>query len=105
MAHDHDRLLDALHHSLVHLADAVADAPDTAQALRRFAAVLPRRAVDLAPRPARRRPSPVRPLLYRALAEGVVDARQFDRGMIVATRARRALDAAPRGSQQAIGRD
>lgn len=91
---DDDRLLEDLHHAIHRLADAVADERPIATALRRFADDLPstrpvlRRA--LAAR-LPRNPSAIQPLLWSALADGVIDSRRFDVAMITRTRAARAL--------------
>ena len=74
-----------LHSAIERLAAAVDDAP-IAGALRRFARRLPE--VELLA-PTRRRPRPVRELLYRALAEGALDAHRFDWLMLAENRARR----------------
>ena len=77
-----------MHLALHRLADDVAGDP-VAGALRRFANALPERP-EVAPLPstANERPQPAT-LLYDALAEGTLDARGFDRGMLLARRAAR----------------
>jgi len=91
-AMDQAILLHELHRSIHALADAIADEPDVARALRRLAARLPEPGEPPPlppppPPPPRRRPAPLRPLLYRALADGVLDARRFDHAMLVGRRA------------------
>ena len=86
-------LLADLSHQLDRLAEELdRDRPVLARTLRREAA---RTAPLAAPEPRRLarpltgRPGALRPLLYRALEDGAVDAQQFDRLMTVAARARR----------------
>src|SRR5262245_55763757 len=87
-------LLTDLHHSLERLADDLSrDEPALANALRRESAWIPRpdevqsRRPTALPRAARE----LGPLLYRALDEGVVDARRFDALMVRHVRAKRAM--------------
>jgi hypothetical protein len=91
-----DTLLEELHRSIDRLADDLSlDRPDLATALRRKSESIPRPA-DRAPSPAEtgsrvacRR---LHPLLYHALDEGVVHARDFDALMLLRRRAGRLLD-------------
>jgi hypothetical protein len=88
-------LLSHLHQSIDRLAaDLMRDRPDLALALRVQTASIPR-PEELRPlRPpvsARVACDELRPLLYRALEEGVVDAKGFDRLMLKQNRAARAL--------------
>jgi hypothetical protein len=88
-------LLSDLHHSIdLVAADLSRDRPDLANALRAQAASIPR-PDDLRPRRSPRTPraaaTELRPLLYRALDEGVVDADKFDRLMLQQNRALRAV--------------
>jgi hypothetical protein len=91
-------LLTDLHQSLERLAEDLSrDRPALANALRRESAWIPR------PDEVRTKPAPpppasptravrdLRPLLYRALDEGIVSARRFDALMVRHMRARRAM--------------
>jgi hypothetical protein len=87
-------LLTDIHQSIDRVADDLSrDRPDLATALRVQAAWIPRpEEIDPASdgggeRACRR----LRPLLYRALDEGVLDGDQFDRMMLRQNQARRAL--------------
>ncbi len=91
---DDDQLLNDLHRAIHRLADAVEDERPIATALRRFADDLP------ATRPALRRaiagrlprnPAAIKPLLWSALADGLLDERRFDVAMLTRARAARAL--------------
>jgi len=96
MAHDAlDCLLADIHHSLDRLAEDLSrDRPDLALALRKEATLIPRpeRAPPPPPRVTSAPKPPVncarlRPLLYRALDEGVLPARRFDALMVRRARA------------------
>jgi len=78
LSHSLDRLADELERDRPRLADTLRVEADRTAPLR--AAERPRR---------RRRRTPLRPLLYRALEEGAVDAARFDRLMTVEARIRR----------------
>lgn len=95
----HEDLLRDLEHAVLRLADAVDSEPPIAAALRRFAGTLPGSPPPLLPaappppppppyRPSRR--GDLRPMLYRALDAGALDARGFDWLMVAEGRARRA---------------
>jgi hypothetical protein len=93
---DDQLLLEELHHAIGRLADAVGDDPPTARALRRFADDLPATRPALRSALARRlprNPSAIKPLLWDALADGVLDARRFDIAMIARGRAARVIEA------------
>src|ERR1700744_2626811 len=81
-----------IHHNVDRLCDDLQiDRPDLAAAVRRRASCIPR-PEELVPKvPVKTELSVERlgPLLYDALDEGVIDARQFDALMIDRTRARR----------------
>jgi hypothetical protein len=92
-------LLTELHRSIDRVAeDLSVGRPELAAALRREASWIPRPEEvarhpppQLAPPDAARACSALRPLLYDALDEGVVDARRFDSLMLRRARAARAL--------------
>jgi hypothetical protein len=83
-----------IHHNVDRLCDDLQfDRPDLAAAVRRRASCIPR-PEELVPKPPVRSQTSVDrlgPLLYDALDEGVIDARQFDALMIDRTRARRLI--------------
>jgi hypothetical protein len=83
------RILEELHLAIDRLADAVADRPPVACAIRRFADVLPEAARTLPAATAPRDPTAIRGLLYRALDAGALDARGFDRMMLARDRVAR----------------
>jgi hypothetical protein len=97
MAHDTlDHLLADIHHSLDRLAEDLSrDRPDLALALRKEATLIPRPERAPPPPPPRAAFAPrapancaqLRPLLYRALDEGVLPARRFDALMVRRARA------------------
>jgi hypothetical protein len=93
-------LLADIHRSLDRLAEDLSrDRPDLASALRKEAALLPRPESPPAS-PARCEPAncaQLGPLLYRALDEGVVKPRHFDRLMIRRIRAARVVRARQSG--------
>jgi hypothetical protein len=94
-----DELLTQLHDNLDRLADdLMRDRPDLANALRVQSAWIPhprsRRRNRWRPRSARHVCSSLRPLLYRALDEGVLDERRFDTLMVQQRRAARTLEGA-----------
>jgi hypothetical protein len=82
-------LLTDIHHSIDRLAEDLSrDRPDLAAALRKEAALIPK--PDLPPPPPSLPPPTVtqlRPLLYRALDEGLLPHRRFDALMIRRARA------------------
>lgn len=88
------RLLTEIHHNVDRVCeDLQRDRPDLAEALRQHAAWIPRpdaleRGVLPSTKASVRR---LGPLLYDALDEGVVDARQFDALMVERARAARIL--------------
>ena len=87
-------LLTDLHQSIDRVAEDLSrDRPDLAVALRSQAAWIPRPEEIPEPPPdnAQRACRRLRPLLYRALDEGVLDGKQFDRMMMRQVQARRAL--------------
>jgi hypothetical protein len=91
-------LLADIHRSLDRLAEDLSrDRPDLASALRKEAALLPR------PEPSPHQSSSpancvqLGPLLYRALDEGSLQARQFDRLMIRRVRAAHVMRARQSG--------
>jgi hypothetical protein len=87
-------LLTDLHQSIDRVAEDLSrDRPDLATALRVQAAWIPRpEDIPDPPEPdAKRACRRLRPLLYRALDEGVLDGNQFDRLMLRQVQARRAL--------------
>ncbi len=93
---DDQQLLEELHRAIERLADAVSDEPPVARALRRFADDLPATRPALRSALARRlprNPSAIKPLLWQALADGVIDARRFDLAMVARGRAARRLEA------------
>jgi hypothetical protein len=82
-------LLVHLHHSLDRVTAELADRPDLARALRRRAAWIPR-PEDLAKGKALTEPGVgLKPVLYQALEEGAVDAKEFDKLMLREECARR----------------
>jgi hypothetical protein len=94
MAYDAlDCLLADIHHSLDRLAEDLSrDRPDLALALRKEATLIPR--PERAPPPLRAAApkgpancAALRPLLYRALDEGVLKPRRFDALMVRRVRA------------------
>ena len=93
-------LLADIHRSLDRLAEDLSrDRPDLASALRKEAALLPR---PEAPPPRSSLPLPAScvqlgPLLYRALDEGTLPHRQFDRLMIRRIRAANVMRARQSG--------
>jgi hypothetical protein len=94
MAHDAlDRLLADIHHSLDRLAEDLSrDRPDLALALRKEATLIPQPERAPQPRAALAPKAPancaqLRPLLYRALDEGVLPSRRFDALMVRRARA------------------
>lgn len=83
-------IIEELHLAIERLADAVADDAPLAASLRRFATRLPATAEESgrgrtcrAPRD----PSAIQPLLWRGLAEGVIDGQSFDVAMVTRARA------------------
>lgn len=89
---ENQALLSELHEAIERLADAVVDRPPVALTLRRLANALPEARPTSARRPlVPRDPSAIEPLLWRALVDGVIDARRFDVVMVARARAARAL--------------
>ena len=87
---EYQLVLSDLHCAIERLADAVADDVPLAASLRRFATRLPELAPERCrrqPRRERRDPSAIQPLLWRGLAEGVLDAHSFDVAMLTRARA------------------
>lgn len=88
------QLLTAIHQNVDALCrDLQHDRPDLAAAVRQRAAAIPRPYEPSPPSTIAPRRSVARlgPLLYDALDEGVIDAREFDRLMLDRQRATRAL--------------
>jgi hypothetical protein len=91
-----DQLLTELHRSFDLLAeDLMRDRPDLANALRLQTMNIPRPPLTVGERASPPSPetacSELPPLLYGALDAGLVDAREFDRLMVLKTRAARTL--------------
>jgi hypothetical protein len=92
---DDQQILSDLHDAIERLADAMNDQPPVSRALRRFADQLPSTRPGLRRRLAARmprNPSAIRPLLWRALDDGVLDAKRFDAAMLMRARAERSLE-------------
>ena len=98
---ENNQIIDELQGAIERLAEAVADEPKVARALRGFAGRLPeaRRGASSIDGPVPslqravgpERPLAFRELLVRALDEGAIDGRGFDWMMLGENRARRAM--------------
>lgn len=89
-----DQLLVDLRASIERLADAVAERRSLAGALRLLSDALPDPKRPRRSSMPARDPSAIRPLLWQALADGVIDYRRFDAAMMMRARAARILDGA-----------
>ncbi len=104
-AMENQTLLSDLHEAIDRLADAVDDQPAVAAALRRFATRLPE--AERSERSETRlpqNPSAIRPLLWEALADGLIDGHQFDVAMVTRARAAQVIAAHDGAGPRSRGR-